>query len=104
MQVQARLYWLIIKTNLMNDDYFKDFTLEDYRFIVVNRDSLKPLVWEFPLTKAKGILVDEEGKEYRDPLEIGKELRCYLDLKPLVPNGIDIDGVNTITCLKKLNA
>ena len=102
--IQARLYWLIIKTNLMNDDYFKDFTLEDYRFIVVNRDSLKPLVWEFPLTKAKGTLVDEEGKEYRDPLEIGKELRGYLDLKPPVPNGIDIDGVNTITCLKKLNA
>lgn len=102
--IQARLYWLIIKTNLMNDDYFKDFTLEDYRFIVVNRDSLKPLVWEFPLTKAKGTLVDEEGKEYRDPLEIGKELRDYLDLKPPVPNGIDIDGVNTITCLKKLNA
>lgn len=104
MQVQARLYWLIIKTNLMNDDYFKDFTLKDYRFIVVNRDSLKPLVWEFPLTKAKGTLVGEEGKEYRDPLEIGKELRGYLDLKPPVPNGIDIDGVNTITCLKKLNA
>ena len=102
--IQARLYWLIIKTNLMNDDYFKDFTLEDYRFIVVNRNSLKPLVWEFPLTKAKGTLVDEEGKEYRDPLEIGKELRGYLDLKPPVPNGIDIDGVNTITCLKKLNA
>ena len=102
--IQARLYWLIIKTNLMNDEYFKDFTLEDYRFIVVNRDSLKPLVWEFPLTKAKGTLVDEEGKEYRDPLEIGKELRGYLDLNPPVPNGIDIDGVNTITCLKKLNA
>ena len=102
--IQARLYWLIIKTNLINDDYFKDFTLKNYRFIVVNRDSLKPLVWEFPLTKTKGTLVDEEGKEYRDPLEIGKELRGYLDLKPLVPNGIDIDGVNTITCLKKLNA
>lgn len=102
--IQARLYWLIIKINLMNDDYFKDFTLEDYRFIVVNRDSLKPLVWEFPLTKTKGTLVDEEGKEYRDPLEIGKELRGYLDLKPPVPNGIDIDGINTITCLKKLNA
>ena len=61
-------------------------------------------MWEFPLTKATGTLIDENGKEYRDPLEIGKELRGYLDNRPKVPNGIDIDGVNTITCLKKLNA
>lgn len=102
--IQGHLYWLVIKTNLMNDPYFKDFELEDYRFIVVNKDSLKPLVWEFPLTKAAGTLVDDRGNEYRDPLEIGAELRSYLDNKPPVPKGIDIDGVNTITCLHKLNA
>lgn len=98
---QAKLYWLIIKTNLMNDPYFKDFELEDYRFIVVNKDSLKPLVWEFPLTKAAGDLVDDKGNVYRDPLTIGAELRSYLDNKPPVPKGIDMDGVNIITCLRK---
>lgn len=98
--IQARLYWLIIKTNLMADDYFKDFTLENYRFIVVNKDSLKPLVWEFPYTKIGGTLVDDEGNEYRDPLEIGAELRGYLDNRPPVPNGIDLTGINKITCLK----
>ena len=102
--IQARLYWLLLRLNLDKDSYFKDFTLENYRFIVVNKDTLTPLVWEFPLTKATGTLIDENGKEYRDPLEIGKELRGYLDNRPKVPNGIDIDGVNTITCLKKLNA
>lgn len=98
--IQARLYWIVIKANLMADDYFKDFTLENYRFIVVNKDSLKPLVWEFPFTKIGGTLVDNNGKEYRDPLEIGAELRSYLDLKPAVPNGINLDGINTIDCLK----
>lgn len=98
--IQARLYWIIIKANLMADDYFKDFTLENYRFIVINKDSLKPLVWEFPLTKIGGTLVDDNGKEYRDPLEIGAELRSYLDLKPAVPKDISLDGINTITCLK----
>lgn len=98
--IQARLYWIIIKANLMADDYFKDFTLENYRFIVVNKDSLKPLVWEFPLTKIGGTLVDDNGKEYRDPLEIGAELRSYLDFKPAVPKDIFLDGINTITCLK----
>ncbi len=98
--IQARLYWRILKANLMADEYFKGFTLEDYRFIVVNRRTLTPLVWEFPLTKSRGTLVDKEGKEYRDPFEIGKELQGYLNLKPRVPNGIDIDGVNIIDCLK----
>ena len=101
--IQARLYWRIIRDCMDRDDYFKDFSLEDYRFIVVNKRTLTPLVWEFPLTTSKGTLVDERGNVYRDPFEIGKELRGYLDLKPPVPNGINKDGINTIECLKLLN-
>ena len=99
--IQSRLYWRIIKANLEKDPYFKDFTLEDYRFIVVNKITLTPLVWEFPLTKSLGTLVDDKGNEYRDPYVIGKELKAYLDCKPPVPNGINKDGINIITCLQK---
>lgn len=102
--IQSRLYWLLIRANMDADPYFKDFELADYRFIVVNKESLTPLVWEFPLTKARGTLVGDGGHLYRDPLEIGKELRGYLDLRPQVPNGIDLRGLNKITCLKELNA
>lgn len=98
--IQARLYWRIIRDNLDRDPYFKDFELLDYRFIVVNKETLTPLVWEFPLTQVHGTLVDEDGKEYRDPFEIGKELRHYLDDKPTVPDGIDVNGVNIIKCLR----
>lgn len=99
--IQSRLYWRVIKANLMKDSYFKDFTLMPYRFIVVNKHTLTPLVWEFPLTKTVGTLVDEEGNDYRDPFEIGKELQGYLNLRPQVPNGITMEGVNTINCLKQ---
>ena len=98
--IQARLYWRIIRANMDKDPYFKDFKLADYKFIVVNRNTLTPLVWEFPLTQSIGTLIDENGNEYRDPFEIGKELRGYLDNRPTVPNGISKDGVNTIKCLK----
>jgi hypothetical protein len=99
-QCQARLYWRLLRQAMDNDDYFKDFELLDYRFIVVNKNTLTPLVWKFPLTKSTGTLIDERGNEYRDPFEIGKELQGYLDCKPPVPNGINMEGVNLITCLK----
>ena len=101
--IQSRLYWRILKANLEKDPYFKDFYLKEYRFIVVNKKTLTPLVWEFPLTKYIGTLVDNKGNEYRDPFTIGKELRAYLDCRPPVPVGIDKDGINTIHCLKELN-
>ena len=98
--IQARLYWRIIRANMNKDPYFKDFKLENYRFIVVNRFTLIPLVWEFPLTQSVGTLIDDNGNEFRDPFEIGKELRGYLDLRPPVPNGVSKDGINVIKCLR----
>lgn len=98
--IQARLYWRLIRATMNNDPYFKHFELADYRFIVVNKTTLTPLVWEFPFTKNAGSLVDEEGNEYRDPFRIGKELQRYLETRPRVPDGITMSGCNTITCLK----
>lgn len=97
---QARLYWRNIRDNMDRDDYFKDFELADYKFVIINPKTLTPLVWEFPLTKTMGTLVDDKGNEIRDPYDLGKELKGYLDYRPLVPNGIEKDGVNIITRLK----
>lgn len=88
-QIQARLYWRIIRNNLDRDEYFKDFKLDDYRFIVVSRD-LHPLVWYFHNTTALGELVYGRHNNIimRDPEEIGMELRKILDNKPIYPEGI----------------
>jgi len=98
--LQARLYWRIIRDNMDRDGFFKDFLLADYRFVVVNKESLTPLVWEFPLTRSYGVLADDKGNEYRDPFVIGKELHGYLYDRPQVPLGISVDGVNSLDCLK----
>ena len=98
-QIQARLYWRIIRDNLDRDPYFKDFHLYNYQFVVINKQSLLPLVWEFPDTKTVGtILVGKSASiQLRDPEEIGKELSHYLKDRPSVPDGIHCIGSNNLT-------
>lgn len=97
-QIQARLYWRIIRANMDKDPVFKDYELADYKFIVVNKKTLTPLVWEFNKTKDIGTLtLGKNGQiELRDPYELGKELSIYLSSRPAVPIGININGENNI--------
>lgn len=95
--IQARLYWRLIRKAMDDDNYFKDFQLSDYRFIVVNNhDAPIPLVWVFDRTKSSGDITIGEYS-LRDPQTIGKELYNYLQNKPEVPDGVCINGVNSIT-------
>lgn len=96
--IQARLYWSIIKQNMDKDGYFKDFELLDYDFIVVNRRTLTPLVWNCPFTQAQGTLRFGSNSqiEMRSPFEIGKELNYYLTSRPKVPKGISDTGANDL--------
>ena len=98
MQIQARLYWRIIRDNLDRDEYFKDFELLDYNFIVVNKKTMTPLVWNCPFTTVYGDLVYGRNNqiEMRDPFTIGKELYYYLSSRPKVPLGIKENGVNNL--------
>lgn len=103
--IQARLYWAIIRQNMNNDEYFKDFKLLDYNFIVANRRTLTPLVWTCPFTQALGTLTFGEGGhiKYRNPFEIGEELYYYLSSRPKVPRGINLTSSNDLsTWLNKL--
>lgn len=43
--IQAELYSKILKYILSQDEYFKEFTVLPFRFIVVNKLSLSPLEW-----------------------------------------------------------
>lgn len=96
--LQARLYWRIIRDNMDRDEEFKDYKLENYRFIVVNKRTLTPLVWQFTATKAKGTLTyGKEGTiELQDPFELGRQLSIYLSSRPPVPLGIELTEENNI--------
>lgn len=94
--LQARLYWRIIRDNMDKDPYFKDFELAPYNFIVANKKTLNPLTWKFMATKQEGDIVLNNGNVLRHPFTIGKELKGYLDNRPPVPNGIDLIHPNII--------
>ena len=78
------------------DDYFKDFDLCDYTFIVVNNiDNPVPLTWKFGGTRASG-LIYLGGKTLRDPEKIGEELHKYLEERPSVPFNVSLKHTNSI--------
>lgn len=98
-QIQARLYWRIINDNIRKHPEFDDYTLEDYRFIVVNKKTLVPLVWVFPDTQVKGNITYTTSNGsivFPDPTEVGKELHYYLSLRPITPKDIKVTGQNNI--------
>ena len=96
--IQARLYWSIIRQNMDKDEYFSSFKLLDYDFIVVNRRILTPLVWRCPFTQAEGTLrFGRDGQIImRSPFEIGRELSYYLTSRPKVPIGIELSASNNL--------
>lgn len=96
--IQARLYWAIIRQNMDKDEYFKDFKLLDYDFIVVNRRILVPLVWTCPFTQSVGTLKFGKNNqiEMRSPFMIGEELSSYITSRPKVPIGIRETGSNDL--------
>lgn len=95
---QARLYWRIIRDNMDKDSYFKDFKLDNYKFIVINKDSLKPLIWECSDTTKSGLLIYGKNKQitFRDPFEIGAELNYYLNNDVELPINVNKGNPNNI--------
>ena len=94
--IQARLYWRLLRKAMDRDDYFREFRLANFKFIVVNNfDTPLPLVWGFGKTQAAGT-IELGGVRLRDPEVIGDELYGYLENRPPVPLNIDQNGVNSI--------
>lgn len=94
--IQAQLYWYIIRQCMDADEYFKNFKLADYRFIVISNRTRKPLVWTFPQTQSICSLEIGDHK-LRNWREIVVELHGYLSESRQVPVGIDQCGLNNIT-------
>lgn len=102
--LQSRLYVRILRANLDQDEYFKDFKILNYRFIFCNKDSCSPLVWEFAETHSKGTLYYGRHKQIGlpDPEDLGKELFLFFSSgqkieQPLLTDRNSLDKwINTL--------
>lgn len=97
--IQAKLYWALINQAVQNSEDFKDYKVEDYTFIVINRYNKLPLSWIY-----RDSCKLEKNQYYgiynqiycKSPLLIAKELDEYLTVKTNVPHGIKTDRANDI--------
>ena len=93
---QANLYAEVIRQNIAKDEYFKDFKIADYRFIVVCNRTRQPLVWEWPYTKTE---VDFQigTVKFTNWRNIVKQLDYYLREEPPVPEGVLVESPNNLS-------
>jgi hypothetical protein len=90
------LYWYIIRQNLDKDDIYKDYKLLNYRFIVINKRTKKPLVWEYNDTQVITDCTYGKNDQYlcKNWRNIVKELHYYMTCNSEFPIGIkDINNV-----------
>lgn len=98
--IQARLYTRLLLNTIKDDDYYKDFKILPYLFIVVNNNTLEPipLVWEYKDNLKDGDLCYGKNNQIicRDPETIGQELHEYLTNEHKVPVGINETTINDL--------
>lgn len=49
--IQADLYEYVLKKLANEDEVFKEYTILPFKFIVVNKETLSPMIWEWDLSK-----------------------------------------------------
>lgn len=58
--IQANMYSQILLDVISKDEYFKDFSILPFKFIVINRVNKTPVAWTYPLYKVETIIVDNQ--------------------------------------------
>lgn len=93
--IQAQLYSELLKQNIAKDEYFKDFKILPYRFIVINNKLRNPKIWEFIHNFA---ITDVQIGDVKLPNWRGivKQLDYYLKYNPKSPIGIEETKLNSI--------
>lgn len=94
--IQANMYCHILFDICSQDKYFSKFKFNNFKFIVINKENKKPVIWEYKNSFIIGdlILGDLRKTKLKDWRQLLTELDYYIKAKPLYP--IYIDKTNNI--------
>lgn len=76
--LQATLYSWILSKIIGEDDYYKDFEILPFRFIVINRYNQTPLTWDFKENLIVNDWIDNRGNIMKGWRTLLKELTWHL--------------------------
>lgn len=71
--IQANMYSQILLWNIERDEYFKDFTILPFIFVVINRYNRTPLAWMDGNSLILGDRIDNNGKIHKHWLTLYSE-------------------------------
>ena len=77
--IQSNMYSEILKLIIEEDDYFKDFTILPFLFVVVNKNNKTPLVWCDINNLEKGHRIDKYNNIYKYWIDLYKDLKWHID-------------------------
>lgn len=99
--LQANLYRRVLQNIINNDEFFKDYTIEEFEFYVVNRTNPHPLVWKSNVNIGDSFPYGNGVYEISDPVVLGEELWRYKNTEQYFDDTIYVDKCNGI--FEKLN-
>jgi hypothetical protein len=91
--LQANSYWDVLWSVMQADDYYKNYNLDSFYFVCVNRVHKKPVLWEFGHVphNAKTLKFKDELLHHCDWRKL------YRDLKAEIATGDPDYSLKTIT-------
>lgn len=100
--LQATLYSFILQRIIEKDEYFKDFILLSFDFIVINKYNLTPLVWEYKDNLIQGDRIDNFGNIYKSWQNLLSELTWHLNHQNFIypKKAVENNGLMTLDNLK----
>lgn len=101
--IQARLYCQGLNQIVQHSREWAGYKVKPMKFIVVNKNSLTPLMFEFEDSFTKGD-IQYGNTVLEDPFVVGNELNALIRSKATLPPNIVKNGINyLVQLLKKTN-